>query len=285
MSRSPSTTSRKLTSRPAATRRAAVERAYDIVAAEYDKRLAGSSRFDEMFIASELRFMLDGVDRGTTVLDLGCGTGRLSLAAADRGADVIGIDISRQMLRQAAAKAKRGRPRFTWADMTALPFPDSRFDMVISSLAMTHLHPNRRTAAFTEAARVLRVGGMLVVAVKNSRLEDIFPNRFVTADLIDAPGHKLIFDELSNGRQVEVPWYSFSPDELKACIGAAGLRLISLRGNVPLAAWIADQALENDVVRAAVNLLEHLLGNLEPLNCLGWYTMARATKFANGDLC
>ena len=105
---------------------------------------------------------------GQRVLDLGCGTGNLSLRAkwACPGAEVFGVDADPRMLRAAVAKAKKAGVEVTFAHGFAesLPFPAGAFDRVVSSLFFHHLSPTQKESALREAARVLVPGGELHVA-------------------------------------------------------------------------------------------------------------------------
>ena len=101
---------------------------------------------------------------GDLVLDVGCGTGVLARAAADRVAkenQITGLDRNAGML----AVARRLRPQINWCqgDATALPFADASYDLVISQFSLMYF-PDR-IAALKEMMRVLRSGGRLVVAV------------------------------------------------------------------------------------------------------------------------
>jgi ubiquinone/menaquinone biosynthesis C-methylase UbiE len=98
--------------------------------------------------------------RGRRVLDVGCGTGRLSVALAERaGAKVWGVDASPEMLAVAQSKAPRG-VAFKLARAEALPFKDGWFERVALWLVV---HLVERPAAFAEARRVLAGDGRLVV--------------------------------------------------------------------------------------------------------------------------
>jgi ubiquinone/menaquinone biosynthesis C-methylase UbiE len=100
---------------------------------------------------------------GETILDIGCGTGRLTaqLAAAAGHGIVIGLDRSRAMLAQAGEWLARQAPRvhLVRGDAAALPFAES-FDAVFSA-ATLHWVPDH-AAAFRNIFRALRPGGRLV---------------------------------------------------------------------------------------------------------------------------
>jgi demethylmenaquinone methyltransferase/2-methoxy-6-polyprenyl-1,4-benzoquinol methylase/phosphoethanolamine N-methyltransferase len=108
---------------------------------------------------------------GERVLDVGCGTGDLALAAAKRvglqGA-VCGIDASPEMIDVASRKARSiagsvGLAQFKVEPVEALSFPDESFDVVLSSLMMHHLPGDLKRRALAEIRRVLRSGGRLVI--------------------------------------------------------------------------------------------------------------------------
>lgn len=110
------------------------------------------------------------------VLDLGCGRGAVLLAAAKlvpRG-KAVGVDIWRAdqtgnsmqaTLANAEAEGVADRIEVHTCDMTDLQFPESSFDLIVSSLAIHNLPGDTaRLAALDEAVRVLRPGGRIVIA-------------------------------------------------------------------------------------------------------------------------
>jgi demethylmenaquinone methyltransferase/2-methoxy-6-polyprenyl-1,4-benzoquinol methylase len=114
---------------------------------------------------------LAGVERGSRALDLATGTGDIAFALADRGATVVGLDITRRMIELARAKARpaaavarrRGGlalPSFLVGDMMALPFADASFDVVTTGYGLRNV-PDL-DATIREIHRVLRHGGRLV---------------------------------------------------------------------------------------------------------------------------
>jgi SAM-dependent methyltransferase len=122
--------------------------------------------------------ILDGLRlRGDeTVLDLGCGRGAVLLAAAKLLASgrAVGVDIWRadqthnsqqNTLRNAELEGVADRVEVRTADITDLPFDNDSVDVIVSSLVVHNIpSPQARAKAISEAARVLRPGGRLVLA-------------------------------------------------------------------------------------------------------------------------
>jgi SAM-dependent methyltransferase len=104
------------------------------------------------------------------VLELGCGTGRISLPLARSGVKLVGVDRSAPMLARASERAARAarrfgrgkRPRFVRADIRALPFPTDRFAMVVAAYGILQSLVRERDLAATLASvgRVLQPGGL-----------------------------------------------------------------------------------------------------------------------------
>jgi demethylmenaquinone methyltransferase/2-methoxy-6-polyprenyl-1,4-benzoquinol methylase len=109
------------------------------------------------------------VGPGSRVLDVATGTGDLALELARRvspGGEVVGSDFAEAMLdrarrKAAAASAGQVRPRFEWADATALPYPDSCFDAATVGFGARNFDDLARGLA--EMVRVVRPGGRVVV--------------------------------------------------------------------------------------------------------------------------
>ncbi|MBL8693861.1 MAG: flippase-like domain-containing protein [Planctomycetes bacterium] len=99
-------------------------------------------------------------------LDFGCGLGHQCLEMRARGYEVIGIDPSRGLLRN----AKRAGAPVVAADGLRLPFPDGTFDFAYAVGVLHHLpDASAQAAACREIARVLKPGGRLVVHETNTR--------------------------------------------------------------------------------------------------------------------
>jgi demethylmenaquinone methyltransferase/2-methoxy-6-polyprenyl-1,4-benzoquinol methylase len=94
---------------------------------------------------------------GARALDLATGTGDIAFALADRGARVVGLDITIRMIELAK---KKGALRFLVGDMLALPFPSGSFDIVTTGYGLRNV-PNL-AIAIDEIHRVLSPGGQLL---------------------------------------------------------------------------------------------------------------------------
>ena len=110
-----------------------------------------------------------GIRDGDAVLDVGCGTGSLTLAVAARAkvAAVTGIDQSEAYIAFARGRTDDRRITFDTGDAGALPYPDGAFDRAASMLVL-NLVPDA-TAATAEMVRVTRIGGTVAAAIWDLR--------------------------------------------------------------------------------------------------------------------
>jgi ubiquinone/menaquinone biosynthesis C-methylase UbiE len=130
----------------------------DDIAQEYEeKRFSKGGRLIDR---REKQAVLDAVGpvEENDVLEIACGTGRFTVMLAERGADVVGLDISGPMLQQGREKAQRAgvddHLEFMRGDAARLPFPDDSFDTV---MAMRFFHLADQPASFlSEMRRVSR---------------------------------------------------------------------------------------------------------------------------------
>jgi ubiquinone/menaquinone biosynthesis C-methylase UbiE len=107
------------------------------------------------------------LQNGEGVLDIGCGTGSLAIAAKRRvgpTGTVHGIDAGTEMIARATHKARKAGLdiRFHTALAQLLPFPDAQFDVALSTVMLHHLPRKVRPQALRELRRVLKPGGRLL---------------------------------------------------------------------------------------------------------------------------
>jgi ubiquinone/menaquinone biosynthesis C-methylase UbiE len=133
---------------------------HDALLPGYDllTRLFGFNRvYDRLIAQAELA-------DGQRILEIGCGTGNLSIRAkrSQPGVTVIGSDPDPLALHRAERKAAQLKGiRFERGYAQRLPYPDGEFDRVLSSMMLHHLDEDAKTDAAAEVFRVLRPGGRL----------------------------------------------------------------------------------------------------------------------------
>jgi ubiquinone/menaquinone biosynthesis C-methylase UbiE len=190
---------------------------FDRCAARYDELRPVDGNWWELYEA----IVGAGVLRGRRVVEIGCGTGRLAEALAEReGARVWAVDASAEMV--ACAKALGVNARVARAE--ALPFKRGWFDAGVMRMVV---HLVDRPRAFTEAARILVPEGVLVIASEDpASFDDIWFARFFPS-----------VPQLERGR---------FPDDatLRVELAAAGLAEVKVERLVQERTISRDQALE-----------------------------------------
>ena len=118
---------------------------------------------------SRMIIQMAKIKAGDKVLDVGCGSGNLTLTAkkyAGTAGAVYGIDAAPEMIAVAREKAKRNglQAVFEVGLIEKIPFPDATFDVVINRLVIHHLPDDLKRRGFAEIFRVLKPGGRVFLA-------------------------------------------------------------------------------------------------------------------------
>jgi len=133
-------------------------RTYDQLAVHYDRRW-------NSYVDATLEAVLQVArpDESERVLDLACGTGALEqrMARQSPAVGVIGVDVSFEMLRQAASKFAAQEAHWCQAESSRLPFRDAAFDLVVCANSFHYFRRPSRVLA--EVHRLLRPGGTLIL--------------------------------------------------------------------------------------------------------------------------
>ena len=123
------------------------------------------------------KIVRDYVHAGKRVLEIGCGTGMLTVLMAGQGANVTGIDVSPMMLAEAQKKVDandlKGNVTLKYMDATLIgnSFPSASFDLIVSTLVFSELPPNEQRYVLEACAGLLAPGGRLLIP------DEVIPTR------------------------------------------------------------------------------------------------------------
>lgn len=138
-----------------------VRRSYDAVAEHY-LASSGGELAGKPLDRALLACLLEQSGQDAPVADLGCGPGHVAAWLASGGAAVVGIDLSPGMI--AAGRREHPEVDFREGDFLALPAAAGEFTAVVALYSIIHLESGELRGAFAEICRVLRPGGLVLVA-------------------------------------------------------------------------------------------------------------------------
>ncbi|HEU4812088.1 MAG TPA: methyltransferase domain-containing protein [Nocardioides sp.] len=197
-----------------------VRAAYDEVADSYADHFRSTEPEAPVELAMVEHFasLLSGEKR---VLDAGCGAGRLLPVLAELRCSVEGVDLSPGMI----SRAQQDHPSFATrvASLTHLPHPDGAFDGYFSWYSTIHSPDEDLPRIFGEAARVLRTGGVILVAFQSGR---------GTRDLSAA--------YMRHGHDITLERYNRTPEQVATALAAAGFQEVARLERQPAGAHERD---------------------------------------------
>ena len=181
-----------------------------------------------------------GVEVGNDVLDVGCGTGALTFAAATVPAvRAVGVDPSSEFVRAAQRAGDGDRVRFQVGDASALPFPDASFDRTLSMLVLNFVPDTG--GALREMIRVTRPNGVVAAAVwdygDGMEMLRVFWDEAVALDPA-AAGRDERHMPLSRRGELSALWQDLGHAQRRGCSagGRHGVRIVRrLLAALPLA--------------------------------------------------
>jgi len=258
-------------------KRASILRFYEDLARDYDSRF-NNPRLNYMR-SVEKKVLLESLKPGL-ILDIGCGTGEQSLFLGKKGYQVIGVDISREMLLKANEIAKEGNLTdnlsLVIASAEALPFHDKSFNGLISIFGVFN-HIPRAEHAFRETHRVLKSGGSAIFTVVNRWNLTWWINA-----LLKLKVSWLISSLRSKEYIVNGLWtYYFSKNDLKKFLGSIGYKVRI--GSMLL--FVYPFTTRNLLFHEKIFIIfEDAVRWKSPFNGLGYYLLVRLEKNKKNNL-
>ena len=187
---------------------------YDTVAADYAARFPATEPEDPLELAMIDHFIAR-LGSTPTVLDAGCGTGRMSRYLADRGCLVFGVDLSPGMV----AMARRDQPdlAFGIGSIVDLPYADASVDAAMYWYSVIHSPDELLPRIAAEAARVVRPDGLVLLAFQvGSGSRDV------------ATGYRAL------GHDVSLTRFHRTLDQMREVLAAAGFGLVARLERAPV---------------------------------------------------
>jgi len=139
---------------------------YDAVSRAAALSVGGETRFRQLALKNL------SINPDTQVLDLCCGSGQATQVLSQYSKAVTGLDASPLSLQ----RARRNAPQADYVEALAeaMPFPNSRFDLVHTSMALHEMQPSQRQQIVQEVYRVLKPGGQFALVDFHSPTNPLF---------------------------------------------------------------------------------------------------------------
>jgi len=136
-----------------------VEEGYDKIAEEYATARGKLGRRDRKY----LNRLLERLPEGSSILDLGCGSGEPVTKLLAERREVVGVDVSRRQIQL----ARKNVPEATFfvGDMAEISFPDEAFDAIVSLIAIIHVPREEHAELFRRMHAMLKEGGLILLTL------------------------------------------------------------------------------------------------------------------------
>lgn len=203
--------------------KAHIKECYNAIGSSYDSLDHASTRYNEALETKKLTSILNTLNRCSSILDVGCGTGRWLEYLIEIGfKDVCGLDITENML--AAARQKfdlNCYPLLIKGDAEHLTdyFSAERFDVVLAPFC-DHILSHKRF--FTEVYKVLRANGSLIASFPDKEFSNLVRSHYFNVNENETRFRV-------NGDCYIVPSYLYSPSEIKELLSEVGFSSVKTR--------------------------------------------------------
>lgn len=194
---------------------------------ENDEDIAGWSdhSLNRQIAAFLSVFLKLKIDKGSKILDVGCGPGTHSIILADDGNNVTGIDFAENMVQKAAMKSVGKNIQYTIADAHSLPFKDRSFDMALCTGVLQIVADEKRV--INEMKRVLNEDqGIMILITMNSCSIKVFLRK-LRGKFISVFSRK---EYMPNNIRILCDLIYRNPFDVKKTVEDCGLDVVEVKG-------------------------------------------------------
>lgn len=185
-----------------------------------------SPKYKELF-KKETKYLAEKIAKDSSVLDVGCGDGRIIKIILETTQNVTGVDNEPAAIQEARERlASFPSVKLSVADGLKLPFENNVFDVVVFMMTLVNLGQNK-VAILKEIQRVLKTDGVVILSVYS---EDAYETRLAMYTEIGLPiksvsGGNFTFDAMDTAKTSE----QFSQMELTSIVQEAGFKIVDIQ--------------------------------------------------------
>jgi SAM-dependent methyltransferase len=199
---------------------------------------------DEFFASGkeQVTKLMEGMKVSGRMLEIGCGAGRTTRAFADMFDEVVGVDISSEMIKM-AQELNKDKPKIHFnvnngADLSG--FPNKHFDFVFSYLVFQHIPSKQIIQSYlNEIARVLKSDGKFKFQVNGAKGDSKIPSRtihnFLVTSKLWKPLSVILYNDVN--LRAAFPGLLFSEKDVRRMTDLAGLDVTRVEGQDTIEMW------------------------------------------------
>lgn len=168
----------------------------------------------DLVAVNEIEKFIVKLPKNAKVLDAGCAFGRDTRYLSSKGFDVVGIDLSKELI--ARAKELSLHIDFSVQDIRKTNFEDNSFDGIWSSATLLHLKDEDLEIALKELARILKPKGVLAITFKKGNGTKVIVDKFSSDSerFYNFQTHESLLTKLEKAGLQEVDWFYINEREM-----------------------------------------------------------------------
>lgn len=181
-----------------------------------------SDTYKKLFHQEE-NYLIKKIDRGSKVLDIGCGDGRNISSIVSVAKEIIGVDVDPKAVRDAQQRLSGfNNVKIILGSAFDLPFSEKEFDVAVLSMTLVNL-AGQKSKALSEMKRVLKDNGKIIVSVysETSMNERMSTYKKIGVPIKEISNNSVVFDESVGAHTSE----QFSVSDIREMVKPLGLKI------------------------------------------------------------